>query len=40
MFHGYDVCIENGSEDDERKELINSLSDSHEVHRDADLQGN
>ena len=35
------VCIEIGGadDDDERKELINSLSGSHDVHLDGNPQG-
>ena len=40
MLCDYIVCIEIGSaEDDERKELINSLSGSHDVHLDSNPQG-
>ena len=36
----YTVCIENGgAANDERKDLINSFSDSLEVNLDDDLQG-
>ena len=40
MFCDYIVCIEiGGADDDERKELINSLSGSHDVHLDGNPQG-
>ena len=40
MFCDYTVCIANGgAANDERKDLINSFSDSLEVNLDDDLQG-
>ena len=40
MFCDYTVCIENGgAANDERKDLINSFSDSLEVNLDDNLQG-
>ena len=40
MLCDYIVCIEiGGADDDERKELINSLSGSHDVHLDDNPQG-
>ena len=41
MLFDYIVCIELGGadDDDERKELINSLSGSHDVHLDSNPQG-
>ena len=40
MFCDYTVCIEHGgAANDERKDLINSLSGSHEVNLDGNLQG-
>ena len=40
MFCDYIVCIEIGrADDDERKELVNSLSGSHDAHLDGNPQG-